>query len=62
MRMCACVLFVSSTMNIGFNSRANTITINNQLAKDIDQYFKTDLHVEDSLPPKIGTHFTEWAE
>ena len=58
---CSCVLFVSNTSNIGFNSSANAITVNNLLAKGIDQHFKTELNVEDSLPPKIGTHFTKWA-
>ena len=42
------------------NPSANAITLNNQSAKDIDQYFKTELHMEDSLPPKVGTHLTEW--
>ena len=60
--MCVCVMLVCSTSDIGFNSSASAITVNNQLAKDIDQYFKTKLHVEDSLPPKVGTYFTEWAE
>ena len=60
--VCSCLLFVSITWNIGFNSSANAITVNNLLTKDIDQYFKTELNVEDSLPPKVGTHFTEWAE
>ena len=50
--MCSCVLFVSSTSVIGLNSSA----------KDIDQHFKTELNVENSLPPKVGTHFTEWAK
>ena len=59
--VCSCVLFVSNTSNIGFNSSANAITVNNLLAKDIDQYFKTELNAEDSLPSKFGTHFTEWA-
>ena len=59
--VCSCVLFVSNTSNIGFNSSANAITVNNLLAKNIDQYFKTELNVEDSLPPKVGTHFTKWA-
>ena len=45
--MCSCVLFVSSTSVIGFNSST----------KDTDQYFKTELNVEDSLPPKVCTHF-----
>ena len=58
--VCSCVLFVSNTSNIGFNSSANAITVNNLLAKDIDQYFKTELNVEDFLPPKVGTHFTKW--
>ena len=60
--MCVCVLFASSMSDIGVNSSASAITVNNQLTKDIDQYFKTELHVEDSLLPKVGTHFTEWAE
>ena len=59
--VCVCVLFVSSTLDIGFNSSANAITINNQSANDIDQYFNTEVNVEHSLPPKVGTHFTEWA-
>ena len=59
--VCSCVLFVSNTSNIGFNSSANAMTINNLLAKDIDWYFKTELNVQESLPPKVGTHFTEWA-
>ena len=57
-----CVLFVSSSSDIGFNSSASAITVNNQLAKDLDQYLKTEFHVEDSPPPKVGTNFTEWAE
>ena len=61
MRVFVCALLVSNTSNIGFNSSANAITVNNLLAKDIGQYFKTELNVEDSLPPKVGTHFTEWA-
>ena len=58
MHVFVCVLFVS---NIGFNSSANAIAVNNLLAKDIVQYFMTELNVEDSLPPTVGTHFTEWA-
>ena len=61
MRACVCVLFVARMSDIGFNSSENAITVNNQLAKDIDAYFKTELHMEDSLPPKVGTHFTESA-
>ena len=61
MRVFVCVLFVPNTSNIGSNSSANAITVNNQLAKDIDQYFKTELEVEDSLPPKFGSNFTKWA-
>ena len=44
------------------NPSASAITLNNQLAKEIDQYFKTELPMENSLPPKVGTHFTEWAK
>ena len=61
MSVFVCSLFVSNTSNIGFNSSASAITVNNILAKDIDQYFMTEFNVEDSLPPKIGTHLTEWA-
>ena len=60
-RVCMCVLLVSSTSDIVFNPSASAMTVNNQSAKDIDQYFKTKLHVEDSLQPKVGIHFTEWA-
>ena len=56
--LCVCLLFVS---DIGFNSNTNAITVNNQSAKDIDKYFKTEVNVEDSLPSKVGTYFTEWA-
>ena len=52
MRVFVCVLFVSNTSNIGFNSSANVITVNNLLAKDIDQYFKTEFNVEDSCHQK----------
>ena len=62
MRVFVCVLFVSNRSNIGFNSSTNAITVNNLLARDINQYFKTELNVEDSLPPKVGTRFTEWAK
>ena len=60
--MCVCVLLVCSTSDIGFNPNASAITVNNHSAKDIDQCIRTELHVEDSLQPKVGTHFTEWAE
>ena len=53
--MCVCVLFVSSTSDIGFNPSTHAITVKSQSAKDIDQYFKTQLRVEDSRPPKVGT-------
>ena len=56
------ILFVFGTSDIDFNPSAGAITVNSQSAKDIDQYFKTQLHVEDSRPPNVGTHFTEWAE
>ena len=60
--MCVCILFVSSTSHIGTNPSASAIAVNKQSAKDIDQYFKTELHVVDSLPSKVETHFTEWSE
>ena len=47
-----CVLFVSSTSDISSNQSARAITLNNQSAKDIDQYFKTELNVKDSLPSR----------
>ena len=59
--VCSCVLFVSNMSNIDFNSSTNAITDNNLLAKDIDQYYKIEINEEDSLPPKVGTHFTDWA-
>ena len=34
------------------NLSASAITLNNQSAKDIDQYFKTELNVEDFLPSR----------
>ena len=40
MRVFVCVLFVSNTSNIGFNSSANAITVNKLLAKNIDQYLR----------------------
>ena len=61
MRVFVCVLFLSNSSNFGYNSNANAITVNNLLAKDKDQYFKTEFNVKDSLPPKVGTHFSEWA-
>ena len=58
-RVCtACV----EQVRYGFNPSEIAVTVNRQSAKDIDQYFKTKLHVEDSRPPKVGTHFTEWVE
>ena len=50
--MPVCVLFVSSTSNIGFKPECKCNHSHNQSAKDIDQYFKTELNAEDSLPPK----------
>ena len=42
-----CVLFVSSRSGIVFNPNAGSITDHSQSAKDIDQYFKFQLYVED---------------
>ena len=44
--MPVCVLFVSSRSNITFNPSAGAITDHSQSAKDIDSYFKSQLHVE----------------
>ena len=45
--MPVCVLFVSSTLGIVFNPNAGAITDHSQSAKDIYQYFKSELYVED---------------
>ena len=42
-----CVLFVSSRSDIVFNPSASAITDYSQSAKDIDQYFKSQLYAED---------------
>ena len=45
---CPCVYwFVSSRSGSVFNPSAGAITDHSQSAKDIDQYFKSQLHVED---------------
>ena len=41
------VLFVSSRSGIVFNQSASAITDNNQSAKDIDSYFKSQLYAVD---------------
>ena len=45
--MPVCVLFVSSRSGIVFNQSSGAITDRSQSAKDIDQYFKSQLYVED---------------
>ena len=45
--MPVCLLFVSSRSGILFNPSADAITDHSQSAKDIDQYFKSQLYVED---------------
>ena len=51
--MCVCVYCLCLTRRISAsNPSANAITLHNLLAKDIDQYFKTELNAEESLPPK----------
>ena len=42
-----CVLFVSRRSDIVFNQSSGAITDHSQSAKDIDQYFKSQLYVED---------------
>ena len=53
------VLFVRSRSDTVCNQSADAITDHNQLAKDIDPYFKSQLDVEDPRPPKAGTHFSK---
>ena len=45
--MPVCVLFVSSRSGIVFNPSAGAITKHSQTAKDIDQYFKSQLYLDD---------------
>ena len=45
--MPVCVLFASNRLDIVFNTRAGAMTDHSQSAKDISQYFKSMLHVED---------------
>ena len=45
--MPGCVLFVSSRSGIVFNPSAGVITDHGQSAKDIDQYFTSQLYGED---------------
>ena len=52
---CLCVYCLCLTRRISA-SNPSAITLNNQSAKDIEQYFKTELNAEDSLPPK-----SKWA-
>ena len=59
MPVCVCVLFVSSKSGIVFNPIVSVITDQSQSAKDIDQYFKSQLYVEDPTSRKDGAHFTE---
>ena len=56
--MCVCVLFVSSRSGIVFNSIVSVITDKSRSVKDIDQYFKSQLYVEDPASRKDGAHFT----
>ena len=44
---CLCVLFVSSRSCIIFNPSTGAITDHSQSAKDIEPYFKSQLHVEE---------------
>ena len=58
MPMCACVYCLCLERRISAsNPSASAITVNNQSAKDIDQYFKTELHVKDYLPSKSRNSF-----
>ena len=49
---CVCVLFVSSRSGIVFNPIVSVITDKSRSAKDIDQYFKFQLHVDDPASQK----------
>ena len=51
--MCVCVycLYLARRISAS-NLSASAITLNNQSAKDINQYFKTELSVKDSLPSR----------
>ena len=50
---CLCVycLYLARRISAS-NPSASAITLNNKSAKDIDQYFKIELNVEDSLPSR----------
>ena len=49
MHVCVYCVYLARRISAS-NLSASAITLNNQSAKDIDQYFKTELNVEDSLP------------
>ena len=55
---CVCVLFVSSRSVIVFNPIVSVITDKRQSAKDIDQYFKSQLYVKEPASRKDGAYFT----
>ena len=52
---CLCVncLYLAHRISAS-NLSASAITLNNKSVKDIDQYFKTELNVVDSLPSRSG--------
>ena len=51
--MPVCVLLVSSTSGIIFNSRADVIINHSQSAKDIDPYMKYQLYMDDHIHRKL---------
>ena len=44
---CVCILFVSSTSDVAFNSSTAAITAHSQTAKGIETYVKSQLYLED---------------
>ena len=55
-----CVLFASSWWGIAFNPNAGAITDHSQSAKDTDQYFKSQLYVEDPSHWKMVLILPNW--
>ena len=51
MPVCVYCLYLARRISAS-NLSASALTLNNQSAKDIDQYFKTELNVEDYLPSR----------
>ena len=58
--MPVCLLFLSSMSGIVFNPSAGEITDHNQLVKDVDLYFKSQLYVEDPSHRKPVLSLSNW--